>query len=714
MRRPLAVLWAAVLVLLLGVVAAPPASAATLPYGSYVWATTATKTLVFNQDNFDQPVAQYPTQATGNLVRVNSQTGPWVVVPTQTGIDVFDAVTGGYANTFVGDPGGYRQVAAIEAASVGPPSIYALRTDGTAIDVFVGGPNPSATIQLPGPATYMSTPRPVYKDKILLGSVKNNNDGNYLSAVINTANNTVDYFNAPTNQLVNGTVWAPDGSKAYLSSTNLDGTAGGAVGTYTLPFGYTNTPVASGQTPQQIVLSWDGSRLYVPTVDGSGKGWYQIIDRATMKTVGSEYLGLFNSFGFGSVAQWNGKLYMPPGPKGPFGNLRVDDTRFGGTGAEVPVGNEDLPFLSTLVVEVPAQSFPLSGSGQKAYVNTTFIKPIVVLVIDGAGNRMPDQQVNFSFDSDNGFYNGWGPLALITTGADGTATSPTILAGTTPGTLTVIASVEGLPDLRIPLTILATPVPPSVTTLTAADGQVTVGFNPGDGKGNSPTGFTVTAYDSVTQQPAGVTAKGAASPIAVTGLTNGKSYTFTVTANTPLGDFTSAMSPAINAGIAATITGTPPPGEVGKPYRFTFTVAGAPAPTVGFDNEATPLPAGLTFDAITATISGTPTAAGSFYVSFTATNAVGVSEIDPTLVINKAGTLDGTPTPTPSATSSAEPSPTASESPSSSAAHAYANASDSLASTGTSVGPVVGVAALLVLAGAGLLVLVRRRNTGTR
>ncbi len=158
MRRPLAVLWAAVLVLLVVVVAAPPASAATLPYGSYVWATTATKTLVFNQKNLGgQPVAQYTNQPRGNLVRINSQTGPWVVVPTLTGIDVFDAGTGGYANTFVGDPGGYRQVAAIEAASVGPPSISALRTDGTAIDVFVGGPSPSWSSR---PTTVSAAPSP--------------------------------------------------------------------------------------------------------------------------------------------------------------------------------------------------------------------------------------------------------------------------------------------------------------------------------------------------------------------------------------------------------------------------------------------------------------------------------------------------------------------------------------------------------------------------
>jgi hypothetical protein len=714
MRRPLAVLWAAALVLLLGVVAAPPASAADLPYGPYLWATTADKTLVFSTDRLNQqPVAQYSNQPTGNLVRVNSQTGPWVVVPTRTGIDVFDAGTGGYADTFVGDPGGYRQVAAVEAASVGPPSIYALRTDGTAIDVFVGGLSPSVTIQLPGPATYMSTPRPVFKDKILLGSVKNNADGTYLSAVVNTADNTVDYFNAPTNQLVNGTAWSPDGSRAYLSSTNLDGT-GGAVGTFTLPLGYTNTPAPAGQTPQQIVVNRDGSQLYVASVDTAGQGSYQVVDTRTMATVGSVDLGFFHTFGFTTVAT-DGSIYMPPGPQGQSGILRDDSTR-GGTGSEIFVGGEQTPFLATLVVDLPAGSAALGGTGQKMYVNQTFTDPVEILVVDAYGNRLPDQQVTFSLDSGNGFFNGWGPLALITTGADGTATSPTILAGAAPGTLTVIASVEGLKDVHVPLTILPDPTPPSVTSLTNGDGQVTVAFTPGDGHGISPpTGFTVTAYDSATQQPAGVTAHGAASPIAVTGLTNGTSYTFTVTANTPLGNWTSAMSPAINAGVAATITGTPPPGEVGKPYRFTFTVAGAPAPTVGFDNDATPLPAGLTFDAATATISGTPTAAGSSYLSFTATNAVGTSEDDPTLVINPAGSLGGTePTPTPSPSTSAGPSPTSSESASSSAARGYANASDSLASTGTSVGPVVGAAALLVLVGAALLLLVRRRSTGTR
>ena len=44
------------------------------------------------------------------------------------------------------------------------------------------------------------------------------------------------------------------------------------------------------------------------------------------------------------------------------------------------------------------------------------------------------------------------------------------------------------------------------------------------------TGYTVTATDSTTPANGGQTGTGTGSPISVTGLTNGDSYTFTVTA----------------------------------------------------------------------------------------------------------------------------------------------------------------------------------------
>ncbi|MFE5700494.1 hypothetical protein [Rhodococcus koreensis] len=71
-------------------------------------------------------------------------------------------------------------------------------------------------------------------------------------------------------------------------------------------------------------------------------------------------------------------------------------------------------------------------------------------------------------------------------------------------------------------------------------------------------------------------------------------------------------------GGAPTISGTPPAGTVGTAYSFAFTVAGTPAPTV---TTTDPLPAGLTLSAA-GVLSGTPTAAGSFPITVTASNGV--------------------------------------------------------------------------------------------
>lgn len=70
------------------------------------------------------------------------------------------------------------------------------------------------------------------------------------------------------------------------------------------------------------------------------------------------------------------------------------------------------------------------------------------------------------------------------------------------------------------------PDAPIIGTATAGDAEATVTFTAPTYTGN-PAG--VTGY-TVTSSPGGITASGAASPITVTGLTNGVSYTFTVVA----------------------------------------------------------------------------------------------------------------------------------------------------------------------------------------
>jgi len=115
------------------------------------------------------------------------------------------------------------------------------------------------------------------------------------------------------------------------------------------------------------------------------------------------------------------------------------------------------------------------------------------------------------------------------------------------GTCTILANQAGntaytaAPIVSQTFTVNAVvPEVPTIATATAGDTQATVNFI-------APTftgGSTITGY-TVTSSPGGITATGTASPIIVTGLTNGTAYTFTVTATNSAG--TSAPSTASNS-----------------------------------------------------------------------------------------------------------------------------------------------------------------------
>ncbi|QSX73809.1 fibronectin type III domain-containing protein [Lysobacter arenosi] len=128
-----------------------------------------------------------------------------------------------------------------------------------------------------------------------------------------------------------------------------------------------------------------------------------------------------------------------------------------------------------------------------------------------------------------------------------TVTSNGVLTFVTAGTCTIDADQAGNSTVDAASTITRSftvnsvvPSAPTIGTATAGDTQATVTFTaPASTGGAAITQYTATA------SPGGATATGAASPITVTGLTNGEAYTFTVTATNMAG--TGSASAASNS-----------------------------------------------------------------------------------------------------------------------------------------------------------------------
>ena len=146
------------------------------------------------------------------------------------------------------------------------------------------------------------------------------------------------------------------------------------------------------------------------------------------------------------------------------------------------------------------------------------------------------------------------------------------------------------------------PGPPTIGTATAGNASATVSFTPPTNDGGSPiTGYTVTAADiddAGQRWPDGRAVP--ASPITVTGLTNGDSYTFTVTATNAIGTgdrlgrlqrgdpggTDRPRAPTIGTATAgnasATVTFTPPASDGGSPITgYTVTAADSTTPANG-------------------------------------------------------------------------------------------------------------------------------------
>jgi hypothetical protein len=215
-------------------------------------------------------------------------------------------------------------------------------------------------------------------------------------------------------------------------------------------------------------------------------------------------------------------------------------------------------------------------------------------------------------------------------------TSPILMTGLTNG-LTYVFTVhattragngpESAPTTPIHWTSTTALSPPQLPNATPGNQQATVSFLPPLDDGGSP----VTSY-TVTSSPGGITATGSASPITVTGLTNGVSYTFTVVASNANGSsqpssVSNAVTPmlmvpgqppapaATASNLGAIVNISPPSTDGGSPIT-SYTVTSSP-------------------DGITATGTGNSIAVAgltngtSYTFSVVATNAVGNSQPSP-------------------------------------------------------------------------------------
>lgn len=144
----------------------------------------------------------------------------------------------------------------------------------------------------------------------------------------------------------------------------------------------------------------------------------------------------------------------------------------------------------------------------------------------------------------------------------------------------------------------------------------------------NPGAATLTAIDAVTRQVTATYAVGAgASGLAVS--PDGFSGFVTNTTDNTVSIVDLRIPPTIDPTQLGELT-------IGQPFTFPIAATGFPAPT--FSVTSGQLPAGLTLDPVTGVIAGSPTTAGAYSFTVTATNPVGTASTV------YAGTIPGTET----------------------------------------------------------------------
>jgi predicted RNA-binding protein with TRAM domain len=206
-------------------------------------------------------------------------------------------------------------------------------------------------------------------------------------------------------------------------------------------------------------------------------------------------------------------------------------------------GSGITPPLTTTTITVPGP--PIIGTATKgnASATVTFTAPT-----SNGGSAITKYTVTSNPGSKTA--TGTGSPITVTGLTNGKAYTFTVKATNAKGTGP--ASAQSNSVIPSTATTITVPGPPIIGTATRGDASATVTFTAPTSDGGS----AITKY-TVTSSPGSKTATGTGSPISVTGLTNGKTYTFTVKATNAKGTgAASAQSNSVIPGAASSMNGT--------------------------------------------------------------------------------------------------------------------------------------------------------------
>ena len=228
-----------------------------------------------------------------------------------------------------------------------------------------------------------------------------------------------------------------------------------------------------------------------------------------------------------------------------------------------------------------ASATPLTVPGAPTIGTATRGNTEAVVTFSAPASNGGSVITGYTVTSSPGSITGTGSASPITvTGlTNGTAYTFTVTATNAAGT----GSASSASNSVTPATV---PNAPTSASATAGNAQAEVAFSaPSSDGGSSITGYTVTS------SPGSITGTGSASPITVTGLSNGTAYTFTVTATNDVGD--SSASSASNSVTPVTVPSAPTIGTAtagNAQASVTFTELGAStwySPSWGYRNKIT-------------------------------------------------------------------------------------------------------------------------------